>query len=242
MKKQLLALVILSVLLAVSSAQAAVIFEDDFENGIFDPFKWGIGSHNGSSMSRTNQGHSVSEANGFMRVSQGATDNGGMAFSTNIAVNSTDLITVTILARVHAGNSYVSSKFRLVNSDVTRELTYWGHYDYDYNDKHYHGFGQQQDSILAPGVWDTWFTEVITYDPATGATTYKVNDEDAIILNYSAAPLDDNALSLEISSYGWYTGHYADIDSVTVEQIPEPATIGMLGMGLAALICKRRKM
>ena len=52
-----------------------------------------------------------------------------------------------------------------------------GYYHYTKNGTSTDGFtvGKEDSPVMQPSIWDTWFDELITYDPDTGTMTYAVN-------------------------------------------------------------------
>jgi hypothetical protein len=164
-------------------------------------------------------GSYVEETSGMLRIVQNKTDCGGAVRSTPIAVNPTGLITLTLRTLVHA-QMHGSSPYLYAGvsiSDGSGHLIGFSHYHTTYNSAH--GFGFSYTNLVTP-VWDNWFTEVLTYDPVTGESTYSVNGGTPIATTRN--PLVDSEIKIHLSSYGWWTGHYTQIDFIKLEQ-EEPA-------------------
>lgn len=215
-------------LLAALSARAGVtLFQDNFNDNSIDPAKW------------TTAGNTVVEEGGMLKVEVNATDNGGIATSVpfNLA-NTTGLITMVRHVRVHhnygTGTRYLRKKhhFRDENGDPSAQILYWDyHYQVDQE-----GFGWHGEH---PTLYDTWFEEVLTYDPVTGDTTYVIDGGDT----YQARgnPHDGPTIQLRWYDLDWFTGHYVHVDDVVVTQeIPEPTSLGLLLLGALAFLGRRR--
>ncbi len=213
--------------LSPASAQDVVLFQDDFEDNSMDSSKWASTS-----------GYSVTEADGMMKVETNSTDNGGVLYSIDIPLdNSTGLITMTRRMLVHedfSGSKYFRGRHRLLesNDSACLEVLY-----YDYSGTKV-GFGDEYNGY-AP-IYDTWFDEVVTYDPVTGNASYSINGQTAVPVNFSN-PLDGDTIQLKCYDEHWFTGHYINMDSITITQTPEPATLGLLAVGALAALRRRRR-
>ncbi|MCK5001026.1 MAG: PEP-CTERM sorting domain-containing protein [Anaerohalosphaera sp.] len=228
-------LLLVSLLLFVVSpliAGPTVVFSDDFNDGVIDTSKWTLSEAGGRYPGTI--GNSVTEAGGILRIGQDSTDSGGRIISAPITVNSTDIITISARLRVHNAGSYFSGETMMYNGEGGF-LARYGHYNYHYNQTVV-GFGNFYNGERVGPLWDQWFDEVVTYNPATGAITYTANGQ---TVSYTGNPLNSSTLKLDIDSYGWWTGHYTEFDYISVAQVPEPATMLLLGLG--GVLLRKRK-
>lgn len=264
--------VLLVMLFAVSAVGAAidtVVFQDDFSGATLDQNKWSESSLKKitSSYQRRNYfpdpawesdpGYSIGVSGGAVRIDNSSTDNGGRLVSEPIAVNGSGLLTVSARIYVHNTTSnYFSGLSRIWSNDTRSTLSLWSHHDYDYGTSHHHGFGWANVGVAVEtaALWDQWVTETVTYDPVTGLTTYAVVDglgtaHGPISRQFVPAPPELSEIILDYDSYGWFTGQYLRIDSITVTQgnalpvqsVPTAAALpaGLLLIG-SLLIHRRR--
>ena len=248
-KKVSLSLISLGVtlsLLGISKpVEAAILFEDNFNDGQIDQSKWNLGS-----------GSYVEEVNGMLRVVQAVTDNGGTAFSIPIEVNSTGKITLTLRTRTHKANDKYTGAIglnQLDNNNNRNSIASISHIDYYWNGPTYagdwEGFGDSNsmqsggNAFFAP-IWDEWVDEVLIYDPVTNTTTYSLNGANHITYE-TAYDLSQDSVEISLGSYGWWTGHYLEVDYIKLEQaeagVPEPSLILGFIAGGAFLHGIRRK-
>ncbi|MFA5997297.1 MAG: hypothetical protein WC791_02285 [Candidatus Paceibacterota bacterium] len=212
-----------------TSLSVDTIFSDDFDDNTIDPTKW------------TTSGYGVVEQNGEMNVSTDVTDNGGILASRWIPVNGTHPITVSRRTMQHAGNQFYNGFLRLffdTNGDGVPDK----HFGVDYANNSYSGYNgtycsrygfflddglNWQNGIycgvhisnIIPAIWNTWFDESLTYDPATGLLTYLINDTQQAELNVGALPVSDNyQMQVYDRPWGWGTGHFDYFDDLVVTQ------------------------
>jgi hypothetical protein len=67
---------------------------------------------------------------------------------------------------------------------------------------------QNNVSAPIPPIWDAWFNEKVTYDPASGVVEYFMNDLKEGSFNVGVLPQTDlPTMTMFFTSWGWYTGH-----------------------------------
>ena len=240
MREVLKIVCVLAFVAGVSSIASAdtVLLEDDFNDGTIDAAKW------------STYGSTVVETGGALQLNATVTDAWGYAVTKPITLdNPTGLVTLSRRMKVHSANIYFRGKSYFMDTSVDTVPEPFGNFPYgayrnrvNYWDYHYQvdyvGFGGNVPNVLPP-ICDTWFDEVITYDPATGDTTYAINGGTPISLGGS--PMVGDTMKLAIHPDGWGTGHYIHMDSLELTQAPEPATMSLLALGGLALIRRRRR-
>lgn len=207
----------------------AVLFSDNFDDNSIDPAKWTV------------SGNTVTEASQILQVLTTVTDQPGTAATKDFAISNTGLITVTRRVFLHHDDSvyYLGNNHFFLGQFVLRfgtlPLVRVEYYDYDYSgpsDAPRHGFFVTRNDKRArdpsigadlsggiPALWDTWFNEKITYDPATGALVYFVNDVPQISFNVGVMPNTASpTMSMTFQAYGWWTGHQQLFDDIAVTQ------------------------
>lgn len=228
-------------LMQVPFVDAAVLFEDDFNDGQLNASLW------------STSGSYVQETAGLLRVVQNATDNGGVAISSDFQFDPMGgTVTWTSRTRVHYQNNYFRPYQGLINrtsAGGTQALAAVRHRHYFYNtsDNFFTIDGASQ--TLSP-IWDQWFTETVTYEPTTGDLLYSVDDGNTVESVSAVGPTaDTSTLYLVLQSYGWYTGAYTEYDWLRVEQasfdggagaVPNPASLWLLAGGLPLLRARTR--
>ena len=190
--------------LQILSSGQTILFEDDFNDGAIDTGKW------------TWQGSSVNELNGYLQVSADVTDAFGVISSTQISIDPTKPVIFEQRIKVHYANNY-SRQFLRVLDPEDNYLFWITHYNYHYtHDCYGFGFGFTCPGDLLTPIWDQWVDEKVIYHPDTGYVEYYLNGQGPLVTTND--PLVGNVLSLQYSAWGWYTGHYMQIDSIKVYQ------------------------
>ena len=199
-----------------------IVFSDSFSGNIINSSKW------------TTSGNTVLQSTNTMEVLTTATDAGGNLTSVAFPVNSTGKITITRQAFLHYGNSYFIGHFGINIGSLAQfsvqyaNMTYgdgvtfqpcYGFYLTRNNGRpDYIASAANIDPAFTP-VWDTWFAEKVTYDPATGVMEYFINGVSKGTYNVGALPHTNSpTMSLTFSAWGWYTGHEQLFQNLVVLQ------------------------
>ncbi|QTA81797.1 Carboxypeptidase regulatory-like domain-containing protein [Desulfonema limicola] len=198
-----------------------IVFQDNFDDSVIDLSKWRLGTMKYGD--RFNEvGATTTESNGILRVSQDITDAGGYVRSQPIQVNPTGNIIIKKRFRVHYANQYFTGASSLY--DVDNNETVLG--GIGYTNYHYkitavgfslHGSGG---SVLLDPIWDEWIEDQLVYNPETGEAIYTLNNEYSITNTLDI--LTGTQIAIDFYSYGWWTGHYMEVDWITVEQAQKP--------------------
>lgn len=158
-------------------------------------------------------GQSVTAADNIITIAQNVTNRGGALVTKPITPVPGRILRITKETMVHyAGNNYTGMTV-ILGQDPSREiLSAVGYYHYDR--ENYFGAGFIRTPFTTGPVWDAWFREVITYDPATGRTTLSINNGPP--LAYAGRPAS-GPFRLGMHSYGWGTGHYQKVRALSME-------------------------
>ena len=209
--------------IAINDTVKALLY-DDFNDGIFYTTKW-MKSYTPSTGNTipSQIGDTVLEEDGALKILEAATDYGGRVFSKQLVIDRTKPLIITCRTMVHYANEYMrGSQIRIWEIDVAKDtligtLGFVAHQNYFYSPNcSVSGFGVCGDTLLPP-TWDQWFNEKLVYNPKTGVTSYTLNDSETVTFK-GAAPITGNTIRIDLSSYGWYTGHYTWFDWFKVEQ------------------------
>ncbi len=225
MREVLKIVCVLAFVAGVSSIASAdtVLFQDDFNDNSLDSAKW------------TASGNFVSESDQVLKLVVNQTDNGGIVTSPLIPLaNATGLITVARSVLVHKGSSHMRFWHRAYMANGT-QATGTNYYNYTSGVDQV-GFGHYNNR---QATYDTWFDEVMTYDPVTGTTNYTNTLGANNVLGGTA--LVGDQIQFKWEPMCWYDGHYIYVDDVLVTQAPEPATMSLLALGGLALLRRRRR-
>src|ERR1019366_7103385 len=168
-----------------------IVFSDSFSGNIINSSKW------------TTSANTVLQSTNTMEVLTTATDAGGNLTSVAFPVNSTGKITITRQVFLHYGNSYFIGHFGINIGSLAQFSVQYA--DMTYGDgvtfQPCYGFyltrnNARPDYIASAAnigpaftpVWDTWFNEKVTYDPATGVMEYFINGVSKGTYNVGALP------------------------------------------------------
>jgi hypothetical protein len=199
---------------------------DDFNDGMFDTAKW-MKSYTPSPGNAIPKqiGDIVLEEDGALKILEDATDYGGRVLSKQLIIDRTKPLIITCRTMVHYANEYMrGNQIGILEVDAAQDtiISRLGgvtHMNYFYNPDNRcigSGFGVCGDTLLPP-FWDQWVDEKLVYNPQTGITSYTLNDNETVTFKGST-PITGNTIRIDLSSYGWYTGHFLWIDWFKVEQ------------------------
>jgi tetratricopeptide (TPR) repeat protein len=200
-----------------------ILFADDFNDGTLNSREWEFG------------GSTVSEKDGELHVSVDTRDSGGWARTRPITINPNLPMTISRRVKLHPGNKYFDGSlyvyvigypgkrfgvsyanyYNIIGGEVVTvgiSLFRAGSNSHRFADRRANASG------LLPPIWDRWFDEVLRYDPRTGDVVYSIDGKVRLAYNVGALPPKATSISLDVSSWGWYTGHYHYLDYLRVEQ------------------------
>jgi hypothetical protein len=219
-----------SSLLLLAPDTAGIQFSDDFNDNSINSSKW------------TASGNTVAESDQIMQVLTTVTDAGGDLVSKPFAIARTGLVTITRRVFLHHDDthSYYGQNHFFVGSLAVNVGTLpsfsvqYASMDYADGSTYMarHGFflsrnganpvfiqDQADVSDAINPVWDTWFNERITYDPASGVMEYFINDVSQMTFNVGVLPQGASpTMTLGFNAWGWYTGHEQLFDALQVRQ------------------------
>jgi pimeloyl-ACP methyl ester carboxylesterase len=225
-------------------AQANTVFYDDFADNVIDSNKWTI------------SGNTVVEASQMMQVLTTVTDQPGALTSKPFAIANSGLITITREVFLHhndsiyylGNNHFFTGQFAITVTNVPQFNV--DYYDYDYSssgEKPTYGFYITRNGVSAKDVnqqtnvssgitalWDTWFSEKITYDPRSGQVQYYTNNSLQITFNVGVMPVVASPkMSLFFQAYGWWTGHEQLFSDLVVSQAIAPPPPQLTGISIS---------
>lgn len=210
-----------------------IVFADNFSDNTIDSSKW------------TTSGNTVTEIGQTMQVLTTVQDQGGVLVSKPFAIADAGLITITRRVFLHhddsqyylGNNHFFTGVFSITVSNLPQFSIDYDDYDYSSStEKQTYGFyvtryganakdlNQQTDvSVGIPALWDTWFSEKITYDPRSGQLQYYTNNSLKITFNVGTMPISNTPkMSLYFQAYGWWTGHQQIFSNLVVSQVIAP--------------------
>ncbi|MEI7672301.1 MAG: putative Ig domain-containing protein, partial [Deltaproteobacteria bacterium] len=180
----------------------------------------------------------VSFANGIATLNADKTDQVGVMYSKPLAVTKGDILTIKRRTYLHPANREYGGTLSVYEvadpalsaskPDTFAPLFGLIYYNFDYRTdlnlfslvsggKFPYGPGDYSGGT-APQImplWNQWFEEEFIYNSGTGDTVYKINGLEK--MRTQASPLAQPYLKIMMHSYGWYTGHYLQMDYIAVE-------------------------
>lgn len=207
-----------------TTTQADTLFYDNFNDNSISTAKW------------TTTGSSYSEANGILNLYNAVTDDNPEAISVAFVVNNKYPIKIYRRVYLTYANNQVDHLLILTFGSSSSFTDYAGYSkgvavsyaNYDYYSLHglYIGdkwnnpgtnvIGTVSSSATVP--WNTWFDEIITYNPSTGVATENVNGTDVASITIDTLSSAKKYARIYFLSYGWWTGHTHQVDYVLITQ------------------------
>ena len=202
-----------------------VRFSDNFDDNVIDPEKWDT------------SGQAVTEREAAMWVETKVTDKGGVLKSGPFVVEPNRELSIRRMVYVHRGGYVFMATLRIfigslppigihycdINWNKTIEGTTYIqrhgiHLSRNNANPHIAAYNADVSDAI-PAIWDDWFDEEITYNRVTGSVSYFVNGVKK--MDYFVGVLPETSLtqmSIQLDSWGWYTGHIHLMDSLVVSQ------------------------
>lgn len=203
-----------------------VLIQDDFNNGVINTNKWITGDSD------------VTEHDGILDIQQNVTDAGGWAKT--VKFTSTKKLRLEVEHTMHPGGDYYFPNFGFEATNPAGNFgVSWQRSDYgpDYCDnpnwynKVMVGFGSCADNfastLTSSDYYDRPIKSIITYDSSTGKVELDVDGDGTI--DFSATAPSGKRFPIKqvsIGGYGWWTGHYHQIDSFMLVSLDNPIVKG----------------
>ncbi len=165
--------------------------------------------------------------NGTIRLYNDRTDDGPIMYSTPIAINNGSTVKIRRKIYIHSSNRHLNGTLSVLSTsnntlDVNSLNSLCGiqyvneTYPSDWNG--FYLYDRNNQSAYMPPIWDDWFEEEFIYNTASGEASYVINGE--AVSNKCKIFEDDGYIVFKIHNFGWYTGHYLDMDYIDIEIIP----------------------
>lgn len=215
------AILAFSVLLGLAtSAEAALTdsFLDDFNT--INKDNWYVTRVNYNwSYSGLDYG-AISISDGSLRLYNDITDNGPVVFGKPIKLSQGNL-SITRNLFIHPQNDHFDGSLDVYESDNSFSSSTGKHLCSVYYARESYGtsrigfFLNGNDLLSSPlsPIWDAWFNEEFKYDAKTGVAKYTANGQ---TITHQCASSTSDYIKVRMHSYGWWTGHYTDIDSISI--------------------------
>lgn len=209
--------VIFSVLVPNQSMAGVVTFQDDFNDGILDPF-W---------ISKGTRGE-VTENGGILSIQVPITD-GYNNWITHDFDYPVDSIKIEMHHYMHAANDFFFPSVQLYETATGKGFAFaWmkSGYSPDYcNDPANFdkvlvrtGLSCHRSDLISSDYYDKWITSYITYNNTTGTIDYDLGGDETVDFR-TTLPIESRLtgnITFYIGSYGWQTGHYHNIDWIKI--------------------------
>lgn len=205
-------------------------FSENFNDGILNGGDWSYSS----TLGRDYLGSSVDEHDGFLDIQQAVTDNGGYALLTLDSPVTDARVEMTRLYH-SAGNYYMGGTvFAFEQQDGSELLFNVGLVRSSYGDDYLNdpaNYDHPRLNLGVSGDWlwdfalgvttsdllDVWNAEVVYFDNSLGRVDYDFNDDGIIDSTFKDDRLIGATLeTIGFHSYGWWTGHYSQIDGLSI--------------------------
>lgn len=170
----------------------------------------------------------LSTDGGILDISARETDRNPFLYGKPLALPADAVVRVKRRAKLSYANDYFAGAFYLIACDTpsvlpeTGDLTLGGvlHINFSYDPGRYpttKGFVAIGDDANKPGgnivienaPFGEWIEEELIYNSASGSLVYRLNGKDYSV---SSVPLSKPYIRVGMHAYGWYTGHKAEVD------------------------------
>ncbi|NTW32217.1 MAG: DUF2341 domain-containing protein, partial [Bacteroidetes bacterium] len=198
---------------AYSNGDNTFILFDDFNGSSLDLTKWVRSTYADPS--------NTGVSGGYARIEENQTDKYISISSANVTLPSQ--IRLISKKRAHYGNSYYFGRMTVSNGTIDVGASY-AYDSYSGDGCHYSNFNSfypvpcSAGQKMTPFWQDTWFREEIKWDGAAATNNYYLSRYDGAtfqdINTFTAPTCSTNNFHLFFSPYGWWTGHYIDVDYV----------------------------
>lgn len=199
---------------------AAMLFSDEFRGTVLDTAKWEVWVSTGKGTGFSQgTGHSVTIRDGSLILGQDKADAGGAVVSKQIVPVPGKMLRIVKRTLVRHANQYFAGSTGILGANPSSELlAQVGYFHYFASGRSVNGFTAgyiDSPSRIAP-IWNQWFEEVITYNPATGRMTVSVNGGTPV--SFSGKPTA-HPFRIGMHAYGWGTGHSHMVNGIRLEWI-----------------------
>ena len=184
--------------------------------------------------------------NGVLRLPVNETDHGPELITKGIRISPQSVITVEWKARVHYGNEYFAGAVHFALSDYPSFYAQEGNYSINplhtssnqykalgivyYRNYVYNNYdppaggnsfglcGYNRNCLLSQPVWDQWFTNKVEINLPEGKIKFwqDGNYIGEVPINPSLDFSQTPYLKILFSPYGWWTGHFMELDSFSI--------------------------
>ena len=192
---------------------------DDFNDGVINPVFW------------TACGSNVYEEDGLVKLQQNVTDDYVALESAPLVVPLNNRIIIDREFLIHENYRYWNVGDRYFYGDVCIRINgssdnYIGihYYDDDWDNRHgtYMTIqlnGEVNETRICDAIFDTWLTEMIVIDMNENTLSYSRND--SLIATVVIPEVQMNYFTVKFGPYGWWTGHYHNMDYVSINTLTE---------------------
>ena len=219
---------------SVSPPNTAIIFEDDFNDGLDDLTKWDFSPYYNNGRYH---GVAHTETNGYLEIRMDQTDVGGFIESQAFPALSKLRLEMRHFMSPNPIYDYFEPRIRLFSDkgpgayaiEVLFKRSAWSPVNscssYDFpmgfswleNRNLFCLSNQTQSQTTSSALYNRWITTVIDYDQATGKIDVDYEGDGVIDISGTVAEADRVAIkAIGYSAYGWWTGHYGRVDWIKV--------------------------
>ncbi|MHB8834492.1 MAG: tandem-95 repeat protein [Candidatus Methylomirabilia bacterium] len=188
-----------------------LLFYDDFEDGVIGSF-W------------SPFGKNVYESSGMLQIQENVTDT---VARVEASFQPASIIKVEMRHYMHAANNYFHPSVNFEFADKSGVGLNWirSGYSPDHCNKP-DGYNKVQirnsdgcviSNLVSSDYYDKWITSYISYDTQSGKMDYDIGGDGTVEFTAIMPELDRKPVQLiRIGAYGWFTGHYHNIDWIKI--------------------------